>query len=220
MRATIAAIAVLFALPIAGCQGAVQRPSSFMPAYYDTSLASSYRVIHSFTGSPLGELPQANPIVDTAGRLYGTTMDGGTNNSCGSGCGTIYRLSPDAHGTWKETTLWSFDLTHGAYPGYPLVSDVAGNFYGATDVGGVGNGMGVAYGLLHGTRGLHLRDLHDFLGSRDGAQPRSSLIFDKHANLYGTTVSGGNPPSRWERFIDPRVSTTRMPRRWATYRAS
>jgi len=114
-------------------------------------------------------------------------MRGGTDGTCGSGCGTIFRLSHDAKG-WHEATLWSFDLTHGAYPSYPLVGDGSGNLFGATDVGGA---LGLAYGLYHRAHGWHLRDLHNFGGGRDGAQPRSSLILDAHGDLYGTTVSGG-----------------------------
>ncbi|HEY6325222.1 MAG TPA: choice-of-anchor tandem repeat GloVer-containing protein [Candidatus Cybelea sp.] len=149
-------------------------------------------MIHSFSGPPLGELPAANPIVDASGRLYGTTERGGTNSACGSGCGTIYQLARGAHGPWKETRRWSFDLTHGAYPDDPLVSDSAGNFFGTTQVGGGASGLGVAYGLFHGTHGWQLRDLHVFLGNRDGQQPRSSMIFDKTGNLYGTTAAGGS----------------------------
>ncbi|HZY96993.1 MAG TPA: hypothetical protein VFE35_07815 [Candidatus Cybelea sp.] len=35
----------------------------------------------------------------------------------------------DTRGRWTGTTLWSFDLTHGAYPGYPLIADAAGDLY-------------------------------------------------------------------------------------------
>jgi uncharacterized repeat protein (TIGR03803 family) len=186
MRATAALFLAVITVPIAGCQSGAQRGTSYVPSDV-LPVASNETVIHSFTGPPLGEIPEANPIVDAAGRLEGTTMRGGTNGTCGSGCGTIFRLTHTTMG-WNETTLSSFDLTHGAYPSYPLVADASGNLFGATDVGGA---LGVAYGLFAGARGWQLRDLHNFTGDRDGAQPRSSLIFDKHANLYGTTVSGG-----------------------------
>jgi uncharacterized repeat protein (TIGR03803 family) len=188
MRWTIPVVSAVIALPIVGCQGIPQQASPYVPPSNGLAFAGRERVIHSFAGSPHGELPGGNPIVDSAGGLYGTTERGGTNNSCGSGCGTIFRLSPNTHGRWNETTLWSFDLYHGAYPGYPLVADAAGNLYGATDVGG---NLGVAYGLLHRKRGLQFQVLHNFQGGYDGAQPRSSLIIDRHGNLYGTTVGGG-----------------------------
>lgn len=186
-----AGLVALITLAFAGCEAAMQHSSSYLPANSSLTLSSTEIVIHSFIGPPLGELPDANPIVDSSGRFYGTTSGGGTNSSCGGGCGTIYQLASGGHGTWKEATLWSFDATHGEYPGYPLVSDSAGNLFGTTQVGGGTNGFGVAYGLFH-AGGWHLRDLHDFLGNRDGQQPRSSLIFDKTGNLYGTTVAGGS----------------------------
>jgi len=172
------------AVPPAGAFG--RSAPSFVAAPYGLPVTSSYSVIHSFAPSE-GNTPEASPIVDAENRLYGTTKLGGTSSACGSGCGTIYRLSHDSHG-WKETTLWSFDLYHGAYPSSPLVADTLENLYGATDVGG---NLGVAYGLFHDVHGLRFRDLHSFQGNRDGAQPRTSLILDRHGNLYGTTIVGG-----------------------------
>jgi len=186
MRASIAAVALL-SLPLAGCQGAGQRGSPLPLADFASMRASNENVIHSFSGPPLGEIPESNPIVDASGRLYGNTVYGGTSQACGSACGTIFALS-QVGGSWKETTLWSFDLTHGAYPAYPLVADSAGNLYGATDVGGV---EGVAYRLARSAKGWRFGVLHNFKGDYDGAQPESNLIFDKHGNLYGTTASGG-----------------------------
>src|SRR6266446_5514665 len=46
-------------------------------------------VLHSFTGSPAGEDPEAGVIMDTAGKLYGTTYGGGS-----AGDGTVFRLEP------------------------------------------------------------------------------------------------------------------------------
>ncbi|MBV9699069.1 MAG: hypothetical protein JO078_02975 [Candidatus Eremiobacteraeota bacterium] len=191
-----AAIAAVVALSINGCQGAGLHGSSFVPASFRQPLTSSVDVIYSFAGAPDGWGPEANPIVDASGALYGTTSGGGTSSACGtkravneSGCGTIYKLKRLVGGRWKETLLWSFDLNHGAYPGYPLVAGASGSLYGTTQVGG---NLGVAYGLFHGTHARKFAVLHNFLGNRDGAQPRSALVFDKSGNLYGTTVSGGS----------------------------
>lgn len=188
MRTPIAAVFALIALPMAGCQAAAPYASPYVPASDSLALAGGERVIHSFPGAPHGELPEANPIIDSAGRLYGTTFRGGTSNACGGGCGTIFGLSQNAQGRWNETTLWSFDLTHGAYPSSPLVADAAGNLYGATDIS---IGDGVAYGLFHRKGGLQFQILHTFQGGYDGARPLSNLILDTRGNLYGTTLGGG-----------------------------
>jgi len=183
--------AIIAALSLAGCQSA-QRAGSYVPLSASATGAAAVegtateRVIYSFPGAPNGWLPEASPIVDASGRLYGPTMRGGvtSGSDCGgTGCGEIYRLSL-AGGRWVATTLASFNGNDGDYPSYPVVADATGNLYGATDVGG---DLGVAYGLVSG----RLQQIHNFRGGHDGAQPRSNLIFDRHGNLYGTTVSGG-----------------------------
>jgi len=73
---------------------------------------------------PLGALIQAMD-----GDLYGTTSGGGTNRE---NEGTIFKITP----TGSLTTLYSFDLTDGAYPAAGLLQATDGNFYGTTEFGG------------------------------------------------------------------------------------
>jgi uncharacterized repeat protein (TIGR03803 family) len=67
-------------------------------------------------------------ISDTAGNLYGTTLQGGNNSSlCSiSGCGVVYKLSPGASG-WTESVLYAFSGTDGYYPYASPILDAAGN---------------------------------------------------------------------------------------------
>jgi uncharacterized repeat protein (TIGR03803 family) len=44
-------------------------------------------VLYSFTGGTDGASPDAGLLRDSAGDLYGTTVDGGS-----SGCGTVFKL--------------------------------------------------------------------------------------------------------------------------------
>jgi len=44
-----------------------------------------------------------------------------------------------------------------------------------------------------GQASASFRVLHAFGGPGDGVAPYSGVIFDKHGNLYGETLSGGNP---------------------------
>jgi len=124
-------------------------------------------------------------VLDSEGRLYGTTDVGGA-----TGNGTIYRLTPQSGGRWKETILYSFKGGAGGQePSAGVVMDQAGNLYGTT-IGG-GCGCGVVYKLAPQAGGKWKYTLlHTFVGS-DGAQPDANLILDGKGNLYGTTATGG-----------------------------
>jgi uncharacterized repeat protein (TIGR03803 family) len=56
-------------------------------------------VLHSFAGPPNdGAQPWTGVVSDAEGNLYGTTFYGGSTISqplCGSGCGTVFKLSPN-----------------------------------------------------------------------------------------------------------------------------
>jgi uncharacterized repeat protein (TIGR03803 family) len=73
-----------------------------------------------------------------------------------------------------------------------LISDAAGNLYGATVGGGPGNG-GTVFELSPNENGSWTaKVLHHFLsGVDDGDNPHGTLAFDPAGNLYGTTFYGG-----------------------------
>jgi hypothetical protein len=90
------------------------------------------KILYSFNGSGTGVAPEAAPILDARGNLFGTT-------SCCSSGGAVWEL---LHGTWKEKTLYSFSSGGGYSPWAGLVFDKAGNLYGTTTQGGGKNGKG------------------------------------------------------------------------------
>ena len=51
-------------------------------------------LLHGFTNRPDGALPNPLLIFDKFDNLYGSTQIGGTGQSCQSGCGTVYEVSP------------------------------------------------------------------------------------------------------------------------------
>ncbi len=67
------------------------------------------------------------------GNFYGTTLRGGNPANCTSGCGTVFKLTPQG----ILTTLFSpsFPSTQGEQPA-GLMLATAGNFYGTTPQGG------------------------------------------------------------------------------------
>jgi uncharacterized repeat protein (TIGR03803 family) len=146
-------------------------------------------VLHAFTGGPDGGSPEASLIADAAGNMYGTASLGGTTGCGGSGCGTVFEISP----TGTLTILYTFQGgDDGAGPLSTLVSDAAGNLYGTTQYGGStacgGAGCGTIFEITaNGTEKV----LYAF-GTGDGlAEPFAGLVTDRNGNFYGTTGDGG-----------------------------
>jgi uncharacterized repeat protein (TIGR03803 family) len=107
-------------------------------------------ILHSFKGGSDGQGPLGEVAIDKAGNLYGTTEQGGDPSCAAAGCGTVFKLTPEAKGKWKETVLHRFNGTDGRTPETEqLVLDEKGNVYGTTVFGGksgCGNfGCGVVF---------------------------------------------------------------------------
>jgi uncharacterized repeat protein (TIGR03803 family) len=106
------------------------------------------KVLHAFVNTPAGS-PVAGLVMDTAGNLYGTTMLGVAQSSCSGGCGTLFKLSPVAGGTWTYKVVHLFGQgTDGYHPTGDLVLDSAGNMYGTTQAGGA-QGSGMVFEIMH-----------------------------------------------------------------------
>lgn len=150
-------------------------------------------VLHDFAGND-GENPEGALIFDSAGNLYGTTSAGNTQQLGG----TVFELSPAAHGSWRETVLYRFEKTEsgsGAYePFAGVVFDDAGNLYGTTLWGGIGGcGCGTVFELTPAGTGTWTRKtLHNFTNNGvDGYAPTAGVTLDSSGNVYGTASLGG-----------------------------
>src|SRR5204863_5826183 len=64
--------------------------------------SSAPQVIYSFAGEDDGEYTDTDLVIDSAGDLYGSSVQGGA-----FGGGTVFQLSPFNTG-WKHTVLYSF----------------------------------------------------------------------------------------------------------------
>jgi uncharacterized repeat protein (TIGR03803 family) len=104
-----------------------------------------------------------------------------------------------------QTLRTLYDFTggsDGAQPFGTLIADKHGNLYGTTWSGGIqnpnctmnGTGCGTVFKLTSSRSGWSFNVLYTFKGYRgDGSNPyRQSLVFDKHGNMYGTTMTGGD----------------------------
>ena len=153
-------------------------------------------VLYEFQGHNDGSAPEyGNVVFDRAGNLYGTTTAGGGTGCQGSGCGTVYKLSPSGSG-WTEQVLYRFaGGTDGAGPTSAVVLDAAGNLYGTTTAGGsaaCSGGCGTVYELSPSGSGWTERLLYTFQNGSDGESPFAGLTFDQSGNLYGATFTGGS----------------------------
>jgi uncharacterized repeat protein (TIGR03803 family) len=151
--------------------------------------ASNPEVLYSFAGGSDGEYLDTDLVIDSAGALYGTTVQGGT-----FGGGTVFQLSPSSTG-WTHTVLYSFTGSKdGGEPYKGVTLDAQGNLYGTAVTGGAGScegGCGVVFKLTNSGGTWTQSVIHSFTGGNDGSGPGSGLTFDSHGYLYGMTPTGG-----------------------------
>ena len=89
----------------------------------------------------------------------------------------------------------TYDVVHklmyseGGFSEAGLIQDEMGTFYGTTILGGTSNN-GTLFKVNPKGR---VTVLYSFTGGTDGAWPASGVVRDAAGNLYGTTVTGGNP---------------------------
>ena len=152
--------------------------------------------LHTFMGGTDGKYPSedAGLVIDAAGALYGTTINGG------QGSGIAFRLSPPAAGlsTWTETILHAFKGgDDGYFPEAGLLPGPGGVFYGTTSGGGrtvtCSGGCGTVFSLAPPAagQGKWTHTVLHALVKTQGADPNGSLVSDAAGNLYGTGLQGG-----------------------------
>jgi uncharacterized repeat protein (TIGR03803 family) len=142
-------------------------------------------VLYSFSGASDGKYPYGGLVLDNAGNLYGTTLNGGLATCL---CGAVFKLDPSG----VESVILAFNDTDGERPAADLILDAQGNLFGTTSYGGA-YGNGSVFELIPGSGGTWTEKvLYSFTSnSGDGSSPYGGLVFDKAGNLYGTTSSGG-----------------------------
>jgi hypothetical protein len=104
-------------------------------------------ILYAFGKPPEGADPGAGVVLDNAGKVYGTTQEGGAYCIDG-GCGTVFELTPpsESGGAWKEK-LYSFDGDDGSLPSANLMI-LGGKIYGTTVYGGGNPNDGTDNGLV------------------------------------------------------------------------
>lgn len=157
----------------------------------------AYSQLYSFCGQnscPQGGGEPAPPIWDKNGNLWGVTTYGGISQKpCATdeGCGVVFEMTPDGDGTWTYNVIHQFasSSSDGQLPEGGLVADAAGNFYGATEVGGAYNHGTIFKLSFVGTQWVETI-LYDFPNCVQACFPTGTMAIDKAGNLYGTTLGG------------------------------
>ncbi len=113
------------------------------------------------------------------GRIYGTTLSGGSHLA-----GNVFAITTAG----AIADLHDFSGTDGNGPQGGITMGLDGNFYGTTYLGG---------GTQHGTifkitpAGV-FTSLYSFSNNGDGAYPRTPPVQAQDGNLYGATGNGSN----------------------------
>jgi len=157
------------------------------------SQGQTLTVLHNFDLGNDGGLPYGGVALDQAGRIYGTTSDGGSFRE-----GVVYRLVHQGGG-WNLTPLYMFKGSPDAgVPYAPVVFGPDGALYGMTYYGGT-FGAGTVFRLQPPASACQAAlcpwietVLYSFTGGSDGGYPGyGALVFDRAGNIYGTAAGGG-----------------------------
>jgi hypothetical protein len=149
------------------------------------------KVLHGFKSGTDGASPNGGLVLDSKGKVYGTTFGGGNESGeCGAGgCGTAFELDPPTQkgGAWTERVLHRFNrnTSDNGVPSAGFAMDAKGNLYGTT----VGTVFRLAPPSTNSGRWKETI-LHTF--TQDAYGPKGALIFDTGGNLYGAAEYGNN----------------------------
>ena len=145
-----------------------------------TASGQTFDVVAFFHGGDVA--PYSALIQGTDGKLYGTTLGGGSN-----GQGMVFRIDPSGQGF---TILHSFVGNDGTFPYARLLQANDGLLYGTTTAGGGPADGGTIFRVA--ADGSAFTTLHEFGSVGDGAHPYGALIQAADGLLYGTTSEGGS----------------------------
>jgi uncharacterized repeat protein (TIGR03803 family) len=159
--------------------------TAFDGSVFSVTKSGKEKVLYSFLGGTDGSDPESN-LINVKGTLYGTTVYGGSTACGGSGCGTVYKITPAG----KESIVYAFKGGSDGYRVFAPLTYFKGKFYGATLQGGGsgcgGSGCGTIFEMTpSGTETV----IHEFSPSTAAAFP-NGLTAVKGV-LYGTTEGGG-----------------------------
>ena len=167
-------------------------PTCSCGTVFQLTANGTLNTLHSFLGGTDGSQNQGQAelgLVMIKGNLYGSASFGGiTSCDGGLGCGVLFKVTLAG----VETVLYRFTgQADGAFP-QDLISDAAGNIYGASGGSYMPNNGGTIFKL--DTAG-NLSTLYTFPEGAEGTSPRWRLLRTGSGVFYGVTQFGGNTTS-------------------------
>ncbi|HZP63813.1 MAG TPA: choice-of-anchor tandem repeat GloVer-containing protein [Terriglobales bacterium] len=197
-RLMIIVAAAFSVLATAISAGEQRNPEPRNAAAISSPVTATYTRLVSFSLANGGSPGKMTLVQGTNGNLYGTTSEGGANNACSNGCGTVFEITPSGRLTTRYSFCSQTDCTDGAVPYAGLAQATNGTFYGTTVEDGTFSsacpffsGCGTVFNI---TAAGALTTLYSFClrtNCTDGDSPNSGLVQATDGNLYGVTSSGG-----------------------------
>ncbi len=153
---------------------------------FKVSPSGQERVLYSFKGAPGGANP-AGALAMVNGKLYGTTVNGGTSTACSTfGCGTVFQV--DTSG--KEQLLYSFKGGRDSSEPNGGLLLLHGRLYGTAGGGSKCAPSGRCGTVFEISASGAERVLYRFKGFPDASYPGWPLLA-ANGTLYGTAFEGG-----------------------------
>jgi uncharacterized repeat protein (TIGR03803 family) len=165
---------------------------------FATVIAANAQTLTTLTSLKLGFGDFSSLVQGIDGNFYGTSTLGGVNNiyCSGSGCGTVFKVTPSGTLTLLAAFCGVAQCPHGYFPSSVMVGG-DGNFYGTTYGGGPNSsttncqhGCGTIFRL---TPNGQLTTLYDFCSQAncaDGYKPNSLMqgfIGGVYGDFFGAT---------------------------------
>jgi uncharacterized repeat protein (TIGR03803 family) len=159
-------------------------PTGYGTAFRINTDGTGFTVLHAFDYTD-GAYPYAGLLLARDGQLYGTTTNGGINNT-----GIVFKLSPDGSSFTTIHTFGPSDNTDGTNPHGGLIEGLDGNLYGTTYNGGIASTSFVGTWGTVFKLGTMLPSLKSF-SPNIGSVALHTKVTINGMNLSGATVTIG-----------------------------
>ncbi|HET6226347.1 MAG TPA: choice-of-anchor tandem repeat GloVer-containing protein [Bacteroidia bacterium] len=142
----------------------------------------TFTKLYDFSSGMNGRYPYSTLMQAANGKLYGTTIQGGSSDR-----GSLFEFDI-ATTTFKKRSDFEGGI-EGEAPRGTLMMASNGKVYGATSSGG-SNGLGILFECDPAVTGGAFKKKIDFAGTSNGNRPAHAPV-EVNGKLYGTTEAGG-----------------------------